>query len=88
MEITASVLLQTNSRVIRSALKALNQRNMCSCDCVSSDVHYDLNESHLLIHMDEAVGTLQRESSSANYFAMMEMVVILQASYLSKHIQH
>lgn len=37
--------------------------------------------------MDEAVGALQRVWSSANHSAVVEMVMALQTSYLSKHIQ-
>lgn len=37
--------------------------------------------------MDEAVGALQRVRGSANHSAVMEMVMILKASYLNRHIQ-
>lgn len=43
--------------------------------------------SHLRIHMDEAVRALQRECSSANHSAVVEVVMVVQTSYLTKQIQ-
>ena len=42
---------------------------------------------YLWIHVDEAVGSSCREDRSFHNFAMMKMVVILQASNLSNKIQ-
>lgn len=37
--------------------------------------------------MDEAVRALQRVCSSTNHSAVLEMVMVLQTSYLTQHIQ-
>lgn len=49
-------------------------------ECVSSGHR---SGSHLGVHVDEAVGALQRIRRPANHSAVVEMVMVLQTSYLS-----
>lgn len=90
MWVAASVIFWTMSWVGRSAWKVLDKMKKCVHVTLSPLLYVliplerNWSGSHLRIHMDEAVGALQRDRSSANHSAVVEMVMVLQASYLTE----